>query len=118
MSSDSSEILSENFDYKKEGNLYDVSEMHSDDDQSVMSFATINQDRYFLPPEADLDDVITKLMSKKSKGVIKMEQSHGQIFTMMKDNNREQLDNIIGGDKALQFEKELAEIRELDQTKI
>jgi len=30
-----------------------------------------------------------------------MEQSHGQIFTMMKDNNREQLDNIIGGDKAL-----------------
>lgn len=66
-----------------------------------MSFATINKDKYYLAPEADLDDVITKLMSKKSKGVLKMEQSHGQIFTMMKENNRELLDDIIGGDKAL-----------------
>ena len=32
MSSESSDILSENFDYRKEGDLYDVSEIHSDED--------------------------------------------------------------------------------------
>jgi hypothetical protein len=64
----------------KEGNIYDVSEMsradgnYSDDDMSVMSYCTTNQDKYFIPPDADLDDVVNKLMLKKSKQVQKMEQ--------------------------------------------
>lgn len=57
--------------------LYDVSEMShldSDDDVSVMSFTTINQDKYFIPPDANLDDVMEKLLAKKSKHVLKQER--------------------------------------------
>ena len=52
---------------EQEGNIYgDVSEMSrrdSDDDMSVMSFATINQDKYFIAPDADLDLVMEKLLT-------------------------------------------------------
>jgi hypothetical protein len=43
------------------------------DDMSVMSYCTNNQDKYYIPPDADLDDIVNKLMSKKSKQVQKME---------------------------------------------
>ena len=33
----------------------EMSRRDSDDDMSVMSFATINQDKYFIAPDADLD---------------------------------------------------------------
>ena len=50
--------------------MYDVSEMNcSDDDVSVMSLATINQDKYYIDPDADLDQVMEKLMSKKFKHI-------------------------------------------------
>jgi hypothetical protein len=38
-----------------------------------MSFRTINQDKYFIPEDADLDLVIDQLMQHKSKQILKKE---------------------------------------------
>ena len=59
----------------KDCDPYEISEAQSqvDDDISMMSFRTVNQDKYFVPPDADLDLVMDQLMQRKSKAVLKQE---------------------------------------------
>ena len=61
----------------QEGPAFEESEYNAgsddDDTMSLMSYATINQDKYFIPPDADLDAVMNTLLQKKSKAVIKKE---------------------------------------------
>lgn len=51
---------------------------------SIMSYCTTNQDKYYIPPDADLDEVVGKLMSKKSKHIQKMEKDQESYFSKSK----------------------------------
>lgn len=55
---------------------------------SVMSFNTVTHDKYYIPPDADLDQVMTKLMSKKSKHILAQEAHQQEYFNLVKEQAR------------------------------
>ena len=63
---------------------------------SVMSFATINQDKYYIAPDADLDEIVGKLMNKKSKGILKLEQKQEKYAAMIREQNKYEMDELMG----------------------
>ena len=60
--------------FKTDNNPYEVSEMSEADDVSMFSYRTMNNDKYFIPEGADLDEIADQLLNnKKSKLVQKLE---------------------------------------------
>jgi Asp-tRNA(Asn)/Glu-tRNA(Gln) amidotransferase B subunit len=89
----------------------EVSRHDSDDNVSVMSFATNNQDKYFVEPDADLDEIMDKLMQQKSKHVRALEAKQNEWTSQMVKATREEVEILVGDDKLLKFQQELADIR-------
>ena len=79
---------------EQEGNIYDVSELHNSDSESVMSFQTANQ--FYIQPEADLDQIVEQLMQNKFKHVLQLEKSQDAYVQKVIQETRlevEQLEN-------------------------
>ena len=89
----------------------EVSRHDSDDNVSVMSFATNNQERYFVEPDADLDVIMQKLMQQKSKHVLALEAKQNEWTNQMLKATREEVELLAGDEKLLKYQQELADIR-------
>jgi hypothetical protein len=65
----------------QEGNMYDVSEfgesMADDDNVSLFSHRTGKQNKNFIPEDADLDQVVEQLLSRKTKHLVQLEREEG-----------------------------------------